>query len=278
MQHPRKPANPDSMSPLYQSYADEPPDVFQPMEAQQESYFYGLETDSITEDLRFYDSRLPESGLVLELGCGTGRLTNRLTTVQRHLLGLDISFHMLQRARSVDNPNCHYVCMDMLQSGLRANFASVIIPRNTLNLMQDRDKILQCLQLARSVLMKPHNKLLLQVWVPTTKSFTGDGRTFQFQLLDYPPGGVVVKETLRRLEHDSSTMEVEERFRLRPHQGTGKRGDFHSIFSICAFPAPVWLDLFKEAGFAVDELFGGFDNEPFSEFSNILLASLLPAM
>lgn len=278
MQHPRKPANPDSISPPYQSYADEPPDVFQPMEAQQESYFYGLETDSITEDFSFYDSRLPESGLVLELGCGTGRLTNRLTTVHRHLLGLDISLHMVQRARSEANPFCHYVCMDMLQSGLRAHFASVIIPRNTLNLMQDRDKILQCLQLARSVLSKPHHKLLLQVWVPTAKSFTGDGRSFQFQLLDYPPGGVVVKETLRRLEHGSCTMEIEERFRLRPHQGKGERGDFHTIFSICAFPATVWLDLFKEADFVIDELFGGFDNEPFNEFSNILLASLLPSI
>ena len=259
---------------IYDSYDAEPPDVFEAMDEEQICFFYGLETDSYIEDLHFYASRLPITGRILELGCGTGRLTNRLADKNRTVYGIDISLAMLNSAREATNLFSHYICMDMTSLGFTGQFDAVIIPHNTLNLLETPEKIVNCLSGIRHRLT-PESPLLLQVWVTTPKCTTGDGQSFQFQLLDYPPGGRVVKESLKKLDLNSQVMAIEERFRLRPWPGKGARGDYHSTFKICALPAEKWLQLFQLAGYQVTETSCDFTVSPYLAGISTLLTQLL---
>ncbi len=73
-----------------------------------EEYFkyaevYDLLFDGLNDDVDFYldaaASYLPEAGKILELGTGTGRLTRRFLDAGYHMVGVDSSGPMLERAR-----------------------------------------------------------------------------------------------------------------------------------------------------------------------------------
>ena len=82
------------------------------------------------QDLEFYaDAAAGRGGSVLELGCGTGRLTVALGAV-----GLDIDPVMLARARR--HGARHLVRADMRRFALARRFDLVAIPYNTLQLLE----------------------------------------------------------------------------------------------------------------------------------------------
>ena len=57
-----------------------------------------------TQDVAFYRHAASEYGdPVLELGCGTGRITIAIAEAGYHIVGLDISERMLERAAA----KCH---------------------------------------------------------------------------------------------------------------------------------------------------------------------------
>jgi len=65
------------------------------------SSFKGRLTDRMEKSavLRALGSVLPEGGLVLDVACGTGRITELLVENNHQFVGIDISMEMLQTAR-----------------------------------------------------------------------------------------------------------------------------------------------------------------------------------
>jgi SAM-dependent methyltransferase len=54
-----------------------------------------------------------DGGLVLDLGCGTGKLTRKLRDMGFNMIGADNSAAMLSSAVSGDNERIQYICQDM---------------------------------------------------------------------------------------------------------------------------------------------------------------------
>ena len=67
---------------LYDSYDAEPEDVFEALPERLYRQFYDLEMVQTCEDSRHWDRTLP-SGNILELGCGSGRVTRSLARPDR---------------------------------------------------------------------------------------------------------------------------------------------------------------------------------------------------
>jgi len=108
------------------------------------------------EDLGFYSALAAGTGgAVLELACGTGRLTAPLGAV-----GLDIDAAMLGAARK--RGARHLVRADMRRFSLARRFALVAIPYNSLQLLLEDDDIVACLRCAGSHL-RPGGVLGLEV-------------------------------------------------------------------------------------------------------------------
>ena len=95
---------------------------------------------------RYQDLAERTGGPVLELACGTGRLTGPLGAV-----GLDMDHAMLAAARR--RGVRHLVRADMRSFHLARRFGLVAIPYNSLQLLVDDDDVLSCLRCAAAHLL-----------------------------------------------------------------------------------------------------------------------------
>src|SRR5271163_949957 len=89
-----------------------------------------------TQDIQFYcDSAENYGGPILELGCGTGRITMPLAQRGQQITGLDISQKMLERAAekrdalsAEQRDRVRLVQADMTKFDLGEQFPLIIIP------------------------------------------------------------------------------------------------------------------------------------------------------
>lgn len=250
----------NNMVTIYRDYADEPDPVFLPLPEELACDLYRLEMEDFQEDIAFYRQLLPDGGRILEVGCGTGRVARQLAGRDREVVGMDISMPMLRRAALHHPAHCRFLCMDMVHLGFRQAFDAVLIPYNTLNLLTDEDRILRCLGGCRRAL-KSAGQLVVQLFVPAPS--TQAKTTFQFQMFDRPGGGRIIKEILKRPQPESQTMEIEERFRVRPMRQGQANTDYRSIYRVTTLPIDRWLSLFAEAGFSPEHIWGSYDRKAY---------------
>jgi SAM-dependent methyltransferase len=237
---------------IYRDYGEEPEDCFQPLSEQLARDFYDLEMDSCTEDISFYRDLLPPHGLILELGCGSGRLSRHLATRQRSFVGIDISLPCLNRALGKGHPYTRYAAMDMAQLGFTRKFNAIVAAYNTLNLLPCRRQVSCCLESCRALLY-PGGTFLAQLYCPPRDLIFSTKKSFQFQIFDRPGGGRVIKEILKQYEPRDQTVRIEERYRVRPMQPGVANEDWSRAYSVAAFDRSCWLDLFSGAGFGIVE-------------------------
>lgn len=259
---------------IYRDYEDEPEDEFLPLPDALACEFYELEMEGFTADISYYKQLLPRRGIILEMGCGTGRIARRMATKDRFVVGIDVSVPMLRLARNKQHPHCYYVCMDMVTPAFHSKFDVILIPYNTLNLLNTATKIQDCLQGCRTHL-QPGGRLLVQLFVPTEAFVKKSKKTFQFQMFDHPKGGRVIKEIIKKYLPASRTIHIEERFRVRPMQEGLANSDWSSVYSIAGFSATQWLELFNSAGFVPTNICGDPEGTPYNiETTSALFATL----
>lgn len=87
-------------------------------------------------DVRFY-TRVSE-GRVLELGCGTGRVTEALVTAGLDVTGLDLDDGMVEAARHRLGDRARIVQGDMRAFEVDAPVDTVLLPYNTFTLLTSR--------------------------------------------------------------------------------------------------------------------------------------------
>jgi SAM-dependent methyltransferase len=88
------------------------------------------------------------SGRVLELACGTGRVTLPLAAAGFSIVGLDVDSTMLAVARDRRGAARWplLVTSDMRRFALRCRFDAIIVPYNSIQLLTDQDDVSACLR------------------------------------------------------------------------------------------------------------------------------------
>lgn len=258
---------------IYDSYDDEPEDVFLPLGDELHCRLYAAEMAEFTEDLAFYRENLPRAAGILEVACGTARVGGILAGEGRRVTGIDLSLHMLRRARHDHGEAVGLAAMDMREMAFRRPFDAVLIPYNSLNLLAEPQDIRACLA-GCSEALKEGGRLLLHLFVPGEQLLTQAGKKlFQFRMFDDPQLGRIIRETIRTYHPDQHLLTLEERFRLRPIGSA--REDYRQRFRLCAWPAGRWFDTLAESGFAIDRCHGSCDLAPFvaGRDSTLLIAA-----
>jgi ubiquinone/menaquinone biosynthesis C-methylase UbiE len=113
---------------------------------------YDVRVQDWQGEVDFYRTIIAKSPLktngVLEVACGTGRITMRLAKGGITITGLDISSELLEiaRGKSVEMSNVNWVLGDMRTFDLGTKFGFVIIPGHSFQFMNTPDEQVKCLE------------------------------------------------------------------------------------------------------------------------------------
>ncbi|HIQ38157.1 MAG TPA: class I SAM-dependent methyltransferase [Desulfocapsa sulfexigens] len=256
----------------------EPDEIFLPLSARRYAEFYSIEMDAFIKDIEFYREHCKPDSRVLELGCGTGRISKALATSGYLVTGLDLSIDMLKQAMAHSSSPPSYICMDMANMAFRKNYDHILIPYNTLNLLKKTDLIKKCLQQAHYYL-KSEGSLLLQLHIPDKELMDMKGqKLFQFQMLSLKNDqGKLIKETLRSYNNATQEIRMEERYRVRPVNSKA-REDFKHVRHLAGFSVERWMQVIQQSGFLDITLFGDYNSRPFQiENDSTLFIKATPA-
>ena len=236
---------------------------------------YDLELGNFDEDLLFYRRHLPPKPCtILELGCGTGRVSRALAADGYSLTGIDLSLPMLAAAGlAASAPAPHYACMNMTALAFRTSFGAIIAPYNTLNLLTNPEGLRACLSQVQHLLAED-GAFLLQLYIPDPELLALEGKKrFQFQIFDRPDGSKIIKEILKSIAPQSCLVDIVERYRLRFRKDLPNE-DWEYAYQVLGYGFEQWRNIFTEQGFQLDAAYGGYDLAPFvpKEHTTLLLA------
>lgn len=169
---------------------------------------YDLISSDLTEDIPFYQRRIQEYGQpVLELACGTGRLTIPLKQSGIDIDGIDASPNMLAHARlKARQANLQIsLFQDDVRQFIRDRRYSVILfPFNSIAHLHSIDDFVACMSCVKRHL-NPGGVMIIDMFIPDCRYLVRDplGR-FPVATYDDPNGNgtVVVTESNR---YDPST-------------------------------------------------------------------------
>lgn len=231
--------------------------------------FYDLEHDRFRDDLVLIRQLVEIVGdPVLELGCGTGRVLEYLSSLDMRLTGVDSSPVMLDRARERlrSGRTVQLLEADMCQTGLSSGqFGIVIIALNSLlhatSLDKQRAVLRECFRL-----LDPRGLLFIDVPNPHAGAFEFESnqvvREGNWRLAD---GRMVTKLSARTLQRVEQLVSTHLWYDIRSADGSLAR--FETSFDMrYLFPSELVLML-EGAGFIEWQTYGTYELDTFVDSS-----------
>lgn len=236
-----------------------------------------------TQDMAFYRDAVHEYGdPVLELGCGTGRITLALAEAGHRVTGLDISERMLERCNqkraglpTEARERVHLVQGDMTRFDLGEKFRVVIIPFRALQHVLEIGAQISCLESVRRHLQavgrrfgKRSGRLILDVFQTDAErmhalAFQKEGPVTEYAM----PDGRQVKimERVAAFHRAQQRNDVEMIFYVTNASGKEERLVF--AWTLRYFFRYEVEHLLARCGFRVSAVFGDFDRSPLVDTS-----------
>lgn len=238
--------------------------------------YYDLTQLGVSGDIPFYlELAQRAEGEILDLACGTGRISIPLAETGLRVTGIDLSTDMLQRAQQKANERGVSERITFLQGDMRTfeigkTFPLIMIPfRSFLHLLQmnEQMKALTCIRKH----LKPGGKFVMNVFVPkithlyeerekmslrgTYRQETGEEISmWDYTRYDYFQQLCEVTRTYERISEEGVVTEkVVGRFTLR-----------------YIFPTELH-HLLRLNGFKVTQRYGSFEKAPFDQNSSELI-------
>ena len=224
----------------------------------------------VREDIPFYVEEAGiSSGPVLELGCGTGRVTIPVADSGVQITGLDFSSKMIEVARrkASSSEKIELLQGDMRDFSLGKKFSLVIIPfRGFLSLLtvEDQHRTLDCVKNH----LLPGGRLIFNVFVPDINSMLQAPDTaYHFRdVLEPTSGNTLVVWNQTNYHEYHQIMDI--RTIIEKIDSSGKVVDkaYKDYQLRYAFRWEIY-HLLKSSGFDCIDLYGGFDKNIFDETS-----------
>lgn len=93
-----------------------------------------------------------EDGLLLDLGCGTGKLTRIMESFGYDMIGLDNSYEMLDIAREQESENILYLMQDMRAFELYGTVRAIYSACDSINYILEEEELKEVFALANNYL------------------------------------------------------------------------------------------------------------------------------
>jgi SAM-dependent methyltransferase len=218
---------------------------------------------SVTEDVEFYVAEGRASGgPVVELACGTGRISIPIAKAGIRLIGVDASAAMLEVAQEYGRAEGVGELLDLRLGDMRdppvtERVPLVLIPfRSLLHMTTEADRE-RALRAVRDLLL-PEGRLIFDVFAPSAD----DVEATHGRWLEREP------EIFERADWD----EGERTLTLSVRQGEA------ASTMLLAWLAPIeWRRLLVRAGFEVEAQYGWFDRRPYVDEEDVVFVARRPA-
>ena len=214
------------------------------------------------QDLAFwFDQARQHRDPVLELACGTGRVTMALAKQSFKMTGLDFSEAMLNEAKrksAAENVEIEWIEGDMRDFYLGKMFSLVILPANALCHLLSLEDFEACLASVKKHL-DSGGKFVIDVFVPKMELLVDKpGERFPFSEYDDPGGrGRIVVTESYVYEPHTQIKRVTTHHRIPGKEETEGEINMRMYF-------PQELDaLIKYNGFLIDNKYGDYDQATF---------------
>lgn len=224
----------------------------------------GLNT--FLSDLQFYKKWLPKNkdAKILELCCGTGRLTLPIAREGYDICGVDYTSSMLGQAKAKAagaGLEIRFIEADIRALNLQEKFDFIFIAFNSIHHLYKNEDLFKTLERVKNHL-KEGGLFLLDCFNPSIE-YIVEGEKEQKVIAEYHTDDgreVLIKQTMR-YESAAQINRIEWHYFIN--------GKFHSIQNLdMRLFFPQELDSYLEwAGFNVIHKFGGFEEEVFSDNS-----------
>lgn len=224
----------------------------------------GLNT--FLSDLQFYKKWLPQNkeAKILELCCGTGRLTLPIAKEGYKICGVDYTPSMLEQAKTKATEaglDINFIEADIRTLDLQEKFDLIFIPFNSIHHLYRNEDLFKALECVKNHL-KDGGLFLLDCFNPNIR-YIVESEKRQSVIAEYTTGdgrNVLIEQTMR-YENATQTNRIEWHYFIN--------GEFHSVQNMdmrLFFPQELNSYL-ERTGFNIIHKFGGFEEEAFSDNS-----------
>jgi SAM-dependent methyltransferase len=228
-----------------------------------------------TQDVTFYCHAASTYGdPVLELGCGTGRITLAIAEAGYRIVGLDISEKMLDRAtaklhalRGAARERVHLLQGDMTRFDFGEKFRSIIIPFRPFQHLLEVEEQIRCLQCIRQHLA-PNGRLIVDFFQTDPERMHDPKFQRESLLIEYDlPDGrhVALSERVATYHRALQRNAVEMIFNVRHADGRIER--LVMAWTLRYFFRYEVEHLLARCGFKLEATFGSFDGAALNDAS-----------
>lgn len=235
------------------------------LEVYEDAEFYDLEFSTRDFELPFFRKYARQArGSVLEVACGTGRLTLPLARDGVDMTGLDISAPMLERARqksSTEGPAIEWIEQDCRNMSLPHAYALIFSATNAMQHLLDVESACSFLQSARNALQSD-GLLILDVFNPDpAKLARSSSERYVHKTIAMPDGQSITVETMSTYHAATQILHFDLFYLCDDKLIRSKQVNMR-----CFYPEEL-LALCKFSGLEVVKRFGDYDEGSFGDGS-----------
>ena len=229
-----------------------------------------------TDDILFYDQFVSNNVSVLELGCGTGRITFSLAKKAKQVVGIDISEEMISKAKEkFKGENINFLLGDMTSLKLNAKYDLIIAPFRVFQSLETENEILKSLETIKTHL-NSKGLAILNVFDPYLSKDDMKTKWIQEGETDYGKAilenGDILKhsETKKHLDAENQVLYVDLIYR---RYRNNKLVDEH-INPICMryYYPDEFKNIISQNGFAIKNCWGGYNGEVYGEGPELVIS------
>ena len=240
------------------------------MPSEDHIYFDGFEYDQLgfgnSDELRFYLSYVPSPrGKVLELACGTGRLTIPIAQAGHEVTGIDLSDPMLDRARTkavAAGLSPTFLNADIRNFSVPGQFDLIFLPNNAIGHVHTHVELKSLFSSVRCHLA-PNGYFIVETFNPSLEILLRpqEPRKYVAEYHDRLGRRVVVTENHL---YDTATQISHVRWY---YARNGESGEEIRELPLRIFYPQEFRALLLNNGFEIESVYGDYSKKPFNSTS-----------
>ena len=243
------------------------------------AYYYDLNPD-VPDDIPFYLEQIPSpDAQILELGCGTGRVTMALAPYCGYIFGVDNSQAMLMRCReklirqNIPTSRADIELFDITRFDLSRRFDLIIAPFRVIQNLET-DAQLQDLFRVIHAHLAPNGRCILNVFHPNIDKnelldWASPGETLNWTI-ETPNGTITCHD--RRPRIDPEKMIIYPDLVYRHYKGNNLVDESILHIAMRCFYPHEFCELITSHGFYIIEKWGGYHGEKYGEGPELVIA------